>query len=138
MKVLPENILNKMSKEDRDQFALAVGVRSAGLTKEEIYEENYKKQEKHIQNEIAAFLRLKDIPYINPPMHKKSGLPLGWTDFTFAINGKACAVEAKAPGGTLREEQKNLHQTLLKSGWKVAVVYSLAEFIAFFKNHEST
>ena len=67
---------------------------------------------------------------INPPMHKRSQLPTGWPDFTFAYRGKAVALEAKLPGNKAEPHQAERHEQMRADGWFVMVVHSVDEAAA--------
>ena len=89
--------------------------------------------EKDLQKKIAAWLSRNSLPFINPPMHRKSALPVGWPDFTFSIHGRACAVEAKHDKNKPSKEQIEKRNELIAAGWLVATIFTYAEFLAFVK-----
>jgi hypothetical protein len=126
--ILPQHIVDKMTPEDRKRYGAELGKPSLGLTTKEATVNNENKREKEIQRQIAGLLTLANIPYINPPMNRRSQLPEGWPDFTFATFQRAYAIEVKIAGGKPRPEQEAMHRRLRLSGWKVAVVTSLEEF----------
>ncbi len=134
--VLPENILRCMSAEDRATHAKAVGHPNAGKTSEELREAAIKKDERTAQKEIANYLRLRGLQFINPPMNKKSTLPEGWPDFTLAFRGHPMAFEVKVWGQKPRPEQIERHEKMREDGWVVHVVNSVADVVAIFQNME--
>lgn len=126
---LPENILSRLSAADRR----ALGVQSA----EEATGKFEQRQEKALQTEIRkllSFLRAKgECQFINPPMNKRSELPVGWPDFTiFLPGGRTLLIECKAAGGRLRPEQSETSKKMGAMGHKVHVVRSFLEFRELF------
>jgi len=109
--VIPANLLRCMRPEDRPK-----GV--AGMLPHEVRALAVEKAEKELQREIARYLSLLGIPMINPPMHKRSMLPKGWPDFTFAHRGIPVAWECKAVGGALRPDQARLRDQMQAHGWQ--------------------
>lgn len=128
--VLPDNILRCMSPEDRASHAKAVGHPNAGKTAEEIRQDAMKKDERTAQKEIAEYLRMRGLQFINPPMNRKSSLPEGWPDFTLAFRGNALAFEVKVWGAKPRPEQVNRHDKMRDDGWLVYVVNGVADVVA--------
>ena len=55
----------------------------------------------------------------------------GWPDSTFAIRGRACAVEYKVGKRKPTEEQLKCHARLRRDGWQVAVCRSVDELRQF-------
>lgn len=96
------------------------------------------KGEKDIQKQIANLLTLRGVPFINPPMHKRSMLPKGWPDFTFAYRGNPLGIEAKVLGGEPRPDQVKTLQAMADNGWQVHVVTSLAEVQTILRVIDST
>jgi hypothetical protein len=64
---LPNNVIEKMSPQDRKEYGLAVGHRNAGRTRSEIERDMALKAEKDLQAEIRQYLSLKEIVFINVP-----------------------------------------------------------------------
>ena len=88
------------------------------------------KGERQLQASIYAYLtqhRQKDTVrgVINPPMHRRSLLPSGWPDFTFAYRGRPIALEAKMPGKDAEAHQAACHDRMRADGWLVWVVRSV-------------
>lgn len=117
--LLPQHLVNIMDKKDR----AALGKK--GRTTEEIDAKILFKRETEFQGQIRNLLNQNGIEFINPPMNKKSGLPIGWPDFTCCINGHAVGIEAKIPGEKPRPTQDLCHEKMKKNGWKIHVVTSL-------------
>lgn len=132
--ILPENILNKMSRKDRDEISRAAGSRNAGRTAEECRDAALSRCEKTAQKEIAAYLRQRGIEFINPPMRKKSVIPVGWPDFTLAFEGVPLAFEVKVWGQLPRKEQLDRHRAMRANGWVVYVVSSVMDVSEILKN----
>jgi hypothetical protein len=95
------------------------------------------RSEKELQEQIASLLRRHDIPYIRPAMFKKSSLPKGWPDFTFAHEGIPYAWECKIPGKEPTQEQLNTLIWMTNHGWAVSVIISLqqAQNILLVRSH---
>jgi len=101
------------------------------MTAGEAWEKFTAKSERELQKLIASYLMQRGIVFCRPAMHKRSTITTGWPDFTFAVNGQACAIEAKFSGGRLSADQERAIEEMRRNGWKVAVVYSLAGVIDF-------
>lgn len=88
-----------------------------------------KTPERGVQDEIDLFLRYKEIVFIRPRMDKKTTIKKGWPDFTFALRGRAVAIEVKVPGEKPTPEQERIHAQMRAEPncWLVYVVYSCAE-----------
>lgn len=125
-----------MSLKDREQVAKSAGHPNAGMTADECREKNMKRDERTAQREIANYLRLKNIEFINPPMNRKSTLPVGWPDFTFAVERQAVGLEVKVWGQKLRPEQVDRHRKLAENGWVLQVVSGVAEVSELVKKLE--
>lgn len=90
-----------------------------------------------IQGDIAAYLRLHEIEFIRPDMRKKSPLPPGWPDLTFAYRGVPIAMEVKTTAGKLSPDQVTMHPKLATNGWRVIVVRSVSDVQALFRSIDS-
>jgi len=116
---IPPHILEKMDPKDRPP-----GV--AGMTPLEVHAKNVAKAEKALQDEVRRYLNLLRVPFINPPMNKKSTLPVGWPDFTvFLPRGVVLLWECKALGGALRPEQAKMRDELQILGHRWRLIRSL-------------
>lgn len=117
--ILPENILRNV----HDRKALG----KAGQTAEEAMAAYSARSEKDLQKQISNLLNLRGIVFINPPMHKRSILPTGWPDYTFALASTPIAIEVKIGKKEASEEQKEIHDKMRRNGWQVHVVRTLDE-----------
>lgn len=124
---LPSNIIDKMSAYDRKEYALAVGHPNAGKTRSEIERDLELKAEKDLQAEIRQYLDLKEIVFVNPAMFKRSELPVGWPDFTFAFRGVPILWECKSAKGELRESQERIVTLLVGNGWRFQLIRSVEQ-----------
>jgi hypothetical protein len=115
---------------DKDRLPLG----RAGLTLPEITRKKEKIQEKKLQENIAALLRIRDIEFNVSRMDRKKTDKTGWPDFTFAIDGLACAVEVKRPGEIPTDEQFKVMGRLQRNGWFVRVVFSESDFLQFLQD----
>lgn len=123
-KVLPESFLRRMAKADRAPMG------KAGLTRPEIDAKSAAKREKEIQESIAQYLRLREIPFHQARMDRKTTGPVGWPDFTFCYCGRFVALEVKAGGNTTTPDQRSVLAALEKQGAYCKVVFSLVDAIA--------
>ena len=117
-----------MSPSDKQHFG------KAGLTAEEAAAKFVLKSEGDLQDLIAKDLLRRGIWNDCDAMHKKRTGPRGTPDFLFAVNGQACAVEAKFGAGTLSDEQKETIPKMITNGWRVAVVRSFQEYREFLRS----
>ena len=121
---LPDALLRRVSPQDRKSVGLPPPMSeivSRAAAKSDA------KREKDLQNKIENFLRLRGTTVLRPRMDKKTRIKKGWPDFTFAIKGRAVAMEAKLPGENPSEAQAKKLSALAKDGWAIKVVYSLDE-----------
>lgn len=121
MTVLPENILRRMSPEDRKTLG------KAGQTAAEAGAVADKRAERILQREIAQYLNLRGIAYGWARTDKRSTYTESWPDFTCAVNGTPVAFEVKNATGKPTAEQEKCHEAMRGNGWQVFVVRSLAE-----------
>lgn len=127
MSILPENILRLMRESDRAKLGLA------GQTKSESQERYLAGQEEKLQHDIRSYLNLHGIEFINPSMRRKSALPVGWPDFSFAYRGAPIGLEAKTDAGRCTGEQLEMHAKLRANGWWILVARSLADVQELFR-----
>lgn len=120
-KTIPDKVLRLMPAEERARLG------KAGRTLVEVFAEEDRRAERKIQQEIAQFLRMRDIPFDWKAMHRKSTATVGWPDFTLAYRGIPLALEAKTATGKCSPEQAALHTKLAAHGWGVHVVRGLPE-----------
>jgi hypothetical protein len=126
--LLPDRFLRLMSASDR----AAIKQRTA----EETAMRAEAKDERTLQEQICCLLRRGEIPYIRPAMFKKSTLPQGWPDFTFAYHGFPIAWECKIGRNKQTKEQADLQKLLEWNGWQYAVVKSLLQAQAILFNFD--
>lgn len=129
-KSLPENIRRRMEVTDRKPLG------KLAETMPEVIERVTAKKEKELQEQMAAILHHRGIEFLCPQFGKKTTIKRGWPDFTFAFNGRACAVEAKAGTNEPTREQNDVMAKLLANGWNVKVIRSLMEFRDFLNQLE--
>lgn len=127
---LPENVLRLMSPADR----AAIG--KTARTKIEIDADNAEKMETSLHNLIMQYMNLREIFYIHSTFGKRTRSTPGTPDFVFAINGQACAIEAKTADGELSEDQEKAIAAMRKCGWAVEVCTSIQQVIGFIKRFE--
>jgi len=124
---LPQRLVDRLSEADRREYALHVGHPNAGLTSADLEHKRQGLAEKQLQNELRQYLSLKGILFICPPMFKKSMLPAGWPDFTFAHCGTPIVWEAKTLTGELRTNQELIVGQLVRCGWHFRLIRSLED-----------
>ncbi len=88
---------------------------------------SYLKREKELQNQIVSWLRLRNVTVLWSRMDRRLTATIGWPDITFAVKGRAVALEAKLPGCEPTEDQRRVMAGLSSDGWAVKVVHSLDE-----------
>lgn len=121
--MIPDHILKRLPESEKKRLG------KAGRTFEECEADRQAKSEKELQNQIAALLSIRGIPFIRQRMDKKSQVRVGWPDFTFCLNGKFCTFEVKMLGKNPDIEQSKVIQEILDSGGWCAVVRSCREAI---------
>lgn len=92
--------------------------------------------ERQLQEQMRALLGFRGIVYICSKFGKKSTIKPGWPDFTFAIKGRACAVEAKVGDNTLDPDQVLVMAQMDSNGWEVRTIRSLPELKTFLDEME--
>ena len=88
------------------------------------------KSEKILQIQIEQYLGHKGITAIRSRMDRKTSNQVGTPDFMFAVEGRACAYEAKLPHHKLSTEQEEMRRKLEADGWHYVVVRHLDDVIA--------
>ena len=83
-------------------------------------------REARLQAACEAWLSQHGIEYLH--LSPRAREKRGWPDLTFALGGRACAVELKSATGQLSQDQKELLDRLAGNGWLVAVCRELSEF----------
>lgn len=122
-KIIPENILRMMPAHERARLG------RDGLLAEERQAKIDAKNERELQDRIKSLLRQRDICFNQNRMDRATTGREGWPDFTFAIDGRACAIEVKMPGQNPEPEQVKCMAELMRDGWFVRVVRSEDEFL---------
>jgi len=112
--------------------AVRAALGAAGRTMPEVIAEADAKAELTIQGEIANYLRLHGVEYLKPDGRKKSPLPKGWPDFTFAYRGVAVGMEVKTPLGVLSRDQVSQHARMAPH-WRMLVVRGVPEVQALLR-----
>lgn len=87
------------------------------------------KDETELQDQIAQYLRLKEIPFFRQRMDKRTTGTVGWPDFSYVFQGKACFIECKMPGKDLSDEQRDIQLQLVAAGAHYRIVRSLPEAV---------
>lgn len=88
------------------------------------------KSEKILQTQIEQYLGHKGITAIRSRMDKRTSNQVGTPDFMFAVEGQACAYEAKLPHHKLSAEQEEMRVKLESDGWHYVVINHLDMVIA--------
>lgn len=120
---IPDNILRLMPASERRKMG------KAGLTFQEAAQKREAVLEREIHHEIENYLRLRSITYRHDRMDRRTTGTVGWPDFTFAVRGVPCGIEVKRPGNEPDPDQLRCHAGLLRDGWRVMVVYSVADVV---------
>jgi hypothetical protein len=107
--VIPENILSKMSRKDRE----ALGQNTA----EEAIEKANHALEREEQKIFAQWLGFHHIPFVRARSDKPSTIRVGWPDFSIFRNGKTLFIEMKVYGGVLSKEQGEVAHELTTQGF---------------------
>jgi len=123
---IPQHIVDKMTSEERKSRGLFSSAERLALSRKSSHQADTR-AERELQQDIAQYLRLRGIPFINPPMHKRSMLPDGWPDFTLAYRSVPIVIEVKNEAGVVSDEQSRMMDLLKAGGWVVRVVRSLPE-----------
>jgi hypothetical protein len=134
--ILPENILRRMSPEDRQAHAATVGHSSAGMMADEAIGAADAKHEAWMQRQFASFCALKGYEFLWHRMDRRTGATPGWPDFLLVVSGKVCFVEFKTARGKLSDDQERVQLALKKAGVPTLVTRSLALAIDFIKAQE--
>ncbi len=101
-----------------------------GLTQAECAEVVCTMAERELQEQIANYLRQRDLFFMRSRMDKRTTLRKGWPDFTIILHGGlALLVEVKVQGGRFSEDQTKLFQEYFRqTGELVYAVYSFDQF----------
>lgn len=122
--VIPQNIIDRMRPEDRAHLG------KAGRTTTELVQADRQRREKELHHDIVRYLNILGIPFCHARMDKKSGITVGWPDFSFPYKGVFVAWEAKTIT-SLSPAQFSVRDAILKHGGQYKVIRELSEA----KNH---
>jgi hypothetical protein len=117
---IPDNILRLMPKEERERLG------KAGITRDEAVQSAEAKNERDLQDQIQAFLQIREIIVGRQRMDKKSNMIEGWPDIVFCYRGIPWAWEVKLPGKEPEPHQQACLEKMRANGWRVAVVSSVS------------
>jgi hypothetical protein len=120
-RVLPENIVRRMSKEDREKY----GVK----TNEEVDAEVEIKLERDLHNKFISFLKRHSLGYYHADPSRKSTVASGLPDFGVFRGSRIIFIEFKIGKNTLSEVQKNRICVMLLDNNTVCVCNGYAEAI---------
>ncbi len=120
MSIIPDNILKRMSTADRASYPKQMTAEEALLRFEA-------KSEKELQQQIEAFLTLREVLVVRQRMDKKSNVKVGCPDILFVEGGIAYAFEVKLPGKLPTDEQARAMKQMTENGWRCWVVNSLQQ-----------
>ena len=128
---LPDTVLRLVSPADRKAAGLPPPM--ADIVKAKVAKSDLKR-ERDLQIQVVSWLRLRGHTVMWSAMHRKLTCTFGWPDITFAVCGRAVALECKLPGEQPTEDQKRVMAGLAKDGWAVKIVHSLDEARAFIES----
>ena len=120
----------------RNEFRLmADRIKDAGSSQDKRLEAALRaqdiRQEDELHDQVEAFLRRNDIPYVHSRMDKPSTIRKGWPDFTAMRKGWVACVELKGPHGKLSDDQKEVIMELQGAGVPVEVCDNLMKATKF-------
>ena len=120
----------------RNEFRLMTDrVKDAGSSQDKRLEAALRgediRQEAELHDQVEAFLRRNDIPYVHSRMDKPSTIRKGWPDFTAMRKGRVACVELKGPHGKLSDDQKEVIIELQGAGVPVEVCDNLMKATKF-------
>jgi hypothetical protein len=122
--ILPDHVLSKMSKEDRDKLGRAGMTYAEGAAKYE------SRLERHRHGVFSQFLHLKGYEHLHANPTKRSTIEPGWPDYSlFPPHAQVFFIEFKTEEGTLSEDQKRVIARLRGKGYEVFVLTDVREAI---------
>jgi len=95
---LPDHVRRLIPKEQRDKLHVP--------TNTDVAEKVTAKNESELQDQIASYLRVREIPYSKPAFGKKSTVAPGWPDFTFPWRGRFVTFETKVATKQTKEQEQ--------------------------------
>jgi len=116
VKVLPENILTKLSAKDRKAIGQPTAAEAQGK-----YEAG---QEDKLQKDMANLLTHRGVYWDRPPMNKRSRAKLGRADFICGYRKRFLALEAKAGTRKQTPEQVKDQASVERSGCQYYVIHN--------------
>lgn len=131
--LLPNNILDKMTREDRERLG------KVGKTTSEIDQATAVKLERELHKLMQNELNRRQIFAVHSRTDKKTTQQPGVPDFIMALWAFAdserpgptpVAVEVKVGANDLSDEQKAVRDDMVRDGWTYRVVRSFEEFRA--------
>lgn len=118
--ILPQNVVNCMSPEDR----LLIGRKSVG----ELRYLATVRDERALQKQVASYLRLLNVWFAQSRMDRRTSNTVGTPDFVFCYNRHFVAWEVKCPRSqNLRPEQAKARDGIIAQGGEWRLITSLAE-----------
>lgn len=132
MKTLPENILRRMSPEDR--APLGKGFKTSAEAREVCDA----RSEKELQRLCEAYARQHSIPFFRQRMDRKSNMPIGTPDAFICLRGAFLAVEFKVGTNGLTPEQSACLMDIQKNGGRIYVIRKFEDFVSVLKATESS
>lgn len=109
---------------------------AAALTLDELISRQTIRSERDLQNQIADYLRLRDIPFYRQRMDKRTTGKVGTPDFICCVAGYFVAFECKRPGGKLIEEQARQIQAIRDANGQAVEVTTLEQVKRILDNIE--
>lgn len=119
--VLPNNILERMSPEDRASLG------KAGMTRQENIEANEARTEKQLQDWVLQWLDSQGIEVTPFRMDKPTTTRPGTPDFICCVEGQSLYIECKARGGKLSPAQLLRHRAIQANKGRVIVAFNLED-----------
>lgn len=139
--ILPDAFLRCIEPAERKRIAVGQLTAEEALSKAEI------RNERDLQKQILALLRLHGIEPLCPTFGKKTRMAVGWPDVTFAVHAvweqktspgysitdsglMPCAWELKH-NGKLSKEQEQMHVRLSTppNAWRIKIIRSVQEAV---------
>jgi len=137
--VLPQNIVDRMSQEDRAAYAKTVGYPNAGLTSNEAREKAIVKDEKELQKQVAGYLRMLGLWYAQSRMDRRTANTVGTPDFITVYKGQPVFWECKTPwAAKLRPEQAETRDAIIAQGGQWRLITALSEAQAHLREIDAT
>lgn len=119
---IPDAVLRRMPRDQRPKG-------KAGLTFEEAAAKATVRVERDLHLLVSRWLTLRGIKYLTTNPARRSTATLAWPDFSFAIKGRAVAIELKMPGVAPRADQVECHEAMRANGWVVLVLSCFGDVV---------